>query len=65
MCAAMFDGSADATPAERGRAVPASSRRRRAARRAAAALAKAERPLMVIGSQALLSQEAERAWPRR
>ena len=56
----MFDGSADATPAA-ARAVLPPRAGDGALRAAAAALAKAERPLLVIGSQALvLSQEADR-----
>ncbi len=56
----MFAGSAEAAPA-RARAVPAPAPPGASVRAAAAALAKAERPLLVIGSQALaLAAEAPR-----
>jgi len=56
----MFEGSADAKPAV-ARAVLPPRASEHALRAAAAALAGAERPLLVIGSQAVvLSQEADR-----
>ena len=56
----MFDGSADATPAA-VRPVPPPRAADAALAKAAAALARAERPLLVIGSQAVvLSGEADR-----